>query len=290
MRMSTADVRSVEQRFYTGDYLSVSKVVPDDFTGEERIRVQHLVWRAKIHTGGAKDVATEASASSDTSAAIFKLYADQVLGVQEAVDESLALAEGSLADSVVAGHIAALILARNERFSEALALLEKFPEDFDALLLRGYIYLVKNDIEDARELVEGARKWSQDHVCFNLVEAWTCLRNVDDSQAQKAYYIFEENASQLPTARSHLGEAIAQLELRRFPEAKESIKEALTGLDPVYDDILATALAAAIIQGTDSEVTEYTKELEQQGASSAAVLDIRSKSELFDSIVAKYSA
>lgn len=289
--MSTADLRSVEQRFYTGDYAAVANnVLAADFKGEEASRVQQLVWRAKIQTGKASDVATEAAASSEPSAPVFKIYAEQVLGKQDAVEEALALTSEPSPEPAVVGHIVSLILARSDRYSEALSLLEEFPQDFDALLLRGYLYLSRNNVEDARSLVEGARKWSQDHVSFNLVEAWTCLRNVDENQAQKAYYIFEENASQIPTARSHLGEAISQLELLRFPEAKESIKESMNGLDTVSEDILATALAATIIQGTDSEITEYTKKLEEQGIASSAVADVKAKSELFDSIITKYSS
>jgi len=69
---------------------------------------------------------------------------------------------------------------------------------------------------------------------------------------QGAFYIYEELAqSTSATAKSLLGQAVAEIQLGRLPEAESTLKQALEK-DPQNADILANAIVCATLSGKDS--------------------------------------
>jgi coatomer subunit epsilon len=76
---------------------------------------------------------------------------------------------------------------------------------------------------------------------------------------QGAYYIYEELAqSASSTSKSLLGQAVAEIQLGRLPEAEATLKQALEK-DPQDADVLANAIVCATLAGKDSsEYFRYT--------------------------------
>lgn len=76
---------------------------------------------------------------------------------------------------------------------------------------------------------------------------------------QGAFYIYEELAqSTSASPKSLLGQAVAEIQLGRLPEAESTLKQALEK-DPQNADILANSIVCAILSGKDS--TSYLKYL-----------------------------
>ena len=74
---------------------------------------------------------------------------------------------------------------------------------------------------------------------------------------QGAFYIYEELAqSTSSSAKSLLGQGVAEIQLGRLPEAESTLKHALEK-DPQNADILANAIVCATLSGKDS--SQYFK-------------------------------
>jgi coatomer protein complex subunit epsilon len=70
---------------------------------------------------------------------------------------------------------------------------------------------------------------------------------------QGAFYIYEELAqSSSASAKSLLGQAVAEIQLGRLPEAESTIKQALEK-DPQNADILANVVVCATLSGKEFE-------------------------------------
>lgn len=278
-----SQIQSMEHALYTGDYGSVVSVNVQGLDSEDQQRAWLLIRRAEIASGKAS-LAAENLDNSLVSKAL-AVYAEQTLGNGSdlAHGASEIAAEAVQKRDWAALHISALVLAGEDKIPEALAVLENHEQSLDCAMLQVYLYIALGDVEKASSVTENMRKWANDHVAFNLCEAWVALRE-NGSAAQKAYYIFEENNGFKQTARSHTGEAVAQLELLRLPEAAESIRRALE-LDDTAEDALATSAAIEAAQGKAPDSLARLQQLPK----SHIVQDIKDKDALFDRVVKKYA-
>lgn len=117
-----------------------------------------------------------------------------------------------------------------------------------------------------------------------------------EESMQGAYYIYEELAqSSTSSAKSLLGQAVAEIHLNRLPEAEATLKQALEK-EPQNPDILANAIVCATSLGNDTapymkyvyfRVLTYISAL--MGTDHQLVKDLKEKSALFDSAAASYS-
>ena len=273
----------LEQSFYTGDYTSVVTADVESLESpEERHKASLLQYRARIAQGKAKEVSAELVSSTDPALALVKVYADAVDGSSNSIEAAAKIASTSPDDNDVK-LLTGLIFARGGRYEDALRILSTHENSLECTLLIVYIYLTLNRVNDAVKVVSETRKWAGDHLLYNLAEAWTCLRQGDD-KAQKAFYIFDELNSTRETARSSLGQAVSQLVLRRFPEADEDLRRARE-IDGTSEDVLATSVALAVIQGQPQD--EFRT---QVYLVSSAGIDYKEKSELFDKVAQKYAS
>ncbi|PRT53152.1 putative coatomer subunit epsilon [Wickerhamiella sorbophila] len=274
---------SLEQSFYTGDYKAVIETDLEAIADpEENFKAQLLHARARIADGKAKEVSAALTSSNDSVWALVKVYADSVATGVDGTDKAVDIVESDRDNNYVK-LLGGLIFARAGELEKALALLKTHESSLECVLLTVQILLMQGRVEEAVVLVNETRKWANDHLLYNLAEAWTCLFQ-NKEQVQKTYYIFEELSGSHPTARTYLGETIAQLKLLRFPEASESLRQAVA-LSPDSDDVLATNIALALIQNEDAQ--EFRDNL---GKTSLPANALREKSELFDRVVQKYQS
>lgn len=264
-------VINVEQAFYTGDYNAVieSKIEDSD-------RVRELQARAFI--------------LSDRISEALELISQKATSVNEALRffaenkvENVHMLLTSDSDSATR-HIVALALARAGEYDHALEVLAKCTNNLDAVYLKVHIYLLQNNVKAAQGEIDAARSWANDHIIFNIAEALLCLRN---NSAQKAFFIYEENNSLVPTAASSLGEMVAQTLLHRFPEAEQAKAQLAENTD---EAVAVSSLALDLIQGKSAESDEARTLLRKsQYTNSALVNDMKEKERLFDEAVAKFN-
>lgn len=117
-----------------------------------------------------------------------------------------------------------------------------------------------------------------------------------EESMQGAYYIYEELAqSSTSSAKSLLGQAIAEIHLNRLPEAEATLQQALDK-EPQNVDILANAIVCVTSLGKD--IVPYMKYLLSKtltnfstlmGKDHQLVRDLKEKSALFDSAAANYT-
>lgn len=244
---------------------------------EENDRVKQLQIRALLAVGRTSEALLRINKESEPVYAALRAFANKSASEAEGV-----AAQGSLNDAAL--HIIALTYAAGGDTSKALDVLEQTNQSLDCSLLKVHILLSLNRLADAQHIVDETRPWANDHVVFNIAEALASLRSTDG--AQKAFFIFEENNSLHKAPVSSLGESVAQLELRRFPEASESISHALTSES---DAAIVTALALALIQGERSDAESLRSKLQlAKYTKSPYVSDLREKEEAFSRICAKF--
>lgn len=261
-----------EHAFYTGDFFSVLHAnIP------ESERVNELQIRALLAVGQNETALARISAGHGD---VYTAFAALVSKSRAELDS---LPVDSFSD--VAKHIVALKHAILGEVPRALEILQTTGENLDASLLKVHLLLATNQDAAARDAVKGMRQWANDHVAFNVAEALYSLRQ--NETAQKAFFIFEENNSMLPTANSSLGEGVSQAKLRRFPEAALPMAEALKSGS---EAAVISSLALALAQGNISEAADLRTTLQlEKFQQSPAVLDLKEKEEAFDRVLAKFA-
>lgn len=149
------------------------------------------------------------------------------------------------------------------------------------------IRLSQNRLDLAIKEVSTAKRWAQDSLLVNLAESWVGLR-VGGEKYQQAYYVYEELA-QAPgssTARTLIGQAVAELHLGRVEEAEVALQQALQKA-PADPDALANMLVLETIVG--KEDAGGLAALRNADPDHPLLVDLDEKSSLFDKAAAKYT-
>lgn len=280
-----SDLARLELAFYSGEYAHVLAASESQFDETEASRLRLLKQRALIEEGRGHEVVESLQGATNPSSRIVRAYALHRLGDVTAIDEvDRVIAE--CAGNDVVKHLGALCLVREGREDDALSLLASHRNSLDCVLLTVYIYLKQNRVDEAASLISAARSWADDHLVFCLGEAWVALGE-GAAGAQNASYVFEENNNSAPTALGYLGEAIAQLQLKRVPEAAQALKKAQKLGSP--EDVMLFAAALAIVRSAESDERQAIAAKLGEFKDSAIAEDFAAKSALFDKIVIKYA-
>uniref|UniRef100_A0A060TEV6 Coatomer subunit epsilon n=1 Tax=Blastobotrys adeninivorans TaxID=409370 RepID=A0A060TEV6_BLAAD len=286
----SGELFSIQQAYYIGDYQGVLAIDTTNFSDKAKEPANVLAARAKIRLGRANEV-TESDASSP-GLAIVQAYAQYSLAkksggnTKQAVESASKIIEQAGKSDSNVQYLGGIILASEGKVDEALELLKNHEGSLECVSLIIHLYLAQNRVEDARKEAEGAKRWAQDNIVYNLAEAWTDLR-LNGEHSQSAYYIYQELTGGAPTAKSLVGQAVAHLQQGQFPEAEEELKEALQ-LDPENAEALANSIALAIVSGKDYADLETKLETVQKDHPS--LVDLKAKEDLFSKVVEKYAA
>ncbi|KAK9472400.1 coatomer epsilon subunit-domain-containing protein [Dipodascopsis tothii] len=285
---------TIHNLFYQGSYKEVLLQPLSGYSDTTAVQARIYHLRAKIALGDAATVLEELEHDDDieTSAG---LQAVKALALYKAGEEedAVELAE-SLADSPAVGDdetvlvLSATVLQLAGRTEDALSVLSKHQGSLAAVALVVQIRLTQNRTDLALKEIVQAKKWGQDNLLVNLAEAWVGLQ-VGGDKYQDAFYIYEELA-QAPSsanARAFIGEAIANIQLGRLPEAEDAINSALER-EPTGGDVLANAIVLATLVGKD--YTPHLGGLKTAHPDHALLADLGEKSQLFDSLATQYSA
>lgn len=275
---------TIQQAFYNGDYNQVVTVDISGFKDSNKLKASVLVARAKIYLGKAKQVSAELSGNKDLE--IVREYANYTEGRKDALSNiEKIIAEES--NNEIVQFMGGLTLAAEKRYNDALMLLGNHEGSLECISLIVQIYLIQNRVDLAMKQVQEAKKIAQDNIVFNLSEAWVNLRKGGQDNCQSAYYIFDELSSGgIPTVKSLVGQAVAELQMGRIPEAEQSLAQA-GQLDAENPDVLCNSIVAATLAGKD--VLDLESKLEHVQKDHPSLVDLEEKAQLFDKIIAKYN-
>jgi len=277
------ELYQIRSAFYTGNYQTVVDESVDNLTRSDE--AQLYKYRARIEIGEAETVAAEMQEVGTTGAGfeVVRAFADYRSGKKEkAVADIEELIQADSDDDTVQV-IGATVLFLEGRTDEALELLSKHENNLEAVALIIQIRIAQHNLEAAEKELNATKSWAQDSMLAQLAEAWVNLAKGGEG-VQGAYYIYEELAqSASSTSKSLLGQAVAEIQLGRLPEAEATLRQALEK-NPQDADVLANAIVCATLAGKDS--SEYFSAL--KGKDHPLVRGLEEQSALFDSAAANY--
>jgi len=99
--------------------------------------------------------------------------------------------------------------------------------DLECVALTAQIQLSLNRADLAQKTLEAAKKWADDALLLQLVEAWVSLRTIPPNYNSSYYTFLELTTVPSPSATLLVNRAIAQLAQGHTPEAEGSLGEAL---------------------------------------------------------------
>ncbi|CAO3684910.1 unnamed protein product [Rhizopus stolonifer] len=201
------------------------------------------------------------------------------------------LEEGSNRINSVVQVSVATILVHAGRLDDALKTLHSRQRKFKCSALVVQIYLQLDRLDLARNEVASVKKWAEDALQLQLLEAWLDLR-IGGDKYQEAYYIYEEFAQSntAQTAKVLNGQAVANIALGRYPEAESLLLEA-QNKDNDNPDTLINLITCSTLTGKSQEVVNrYTSQLREVDPKHPYLQELDLKSSLFDRCASRYSA
>lgn len=276
---------TLRQQFFTAQYDKVGSIEAESYFEESREIAREYKLRSLLALGKYDQVLDAVSGGNDEFSKTFTLYTNFLKG--EDVSQDFDLLISSSYHSWIVQILGSFYLVQNERFDEAITLLQRHENSLECVLLLTQLYIHQNKLDLTKKEVSQASEYAQDSIIFNLAEAY--LNSVENGESLRgALYFFEELSHTNPSYRSLIGQLVLNLQLHQFPEAEEIFRQ-LDELEGVNDDVLANQVSYASIIGDEELVEKKRQELQKLNPNHPTIVDYNEKNELFDSIVAKYS-
>jgi len=162
--------------------------------------------------------------------------------------------------------------------------------DLECVALIVHIYLSISRADLAKKEYEAAKKWADDSLLIQMIEATIGLA-VGSKTLQTAQYIYAEQASAPGSSENAAiitAKAVAQIMLGQYSEAEATLNEALI-VDPKYDEALASQVTLAELRGKSSDSETALSLLEATHPEHPLVKDILDKASSFDELAANFT-
>jgi len=162
--------------------------------------------------------------------------------------------------------------------------------DLECVGLIVHIYLSISRADLAKKEYEAAKKWADDSLLIQIIEATIGLA-VGSKTLQTAQYIYAEQASapgSSDNAAIITAKAVSQIMLGQYSEAEATLNEALV-VDPKYDEALAAQVTLAELRGKSSESETALSLLEATHPEHPLVKDVLGKAASFDELAANFT-
>ncbi|KAK7204128.1 putative coatomer subunit epsilon [Myxozyma melibiosi] len=285
----SGELFAIHNLFYQGAYKEVLDHSTAGYSDSAQLQCRIYKYRAQIALGSAttvieelEDTEGQAALAAVKALALFK--AGEVESSLEIVQELVETAAEDANVQVLGG----IVLYLAGKAEDALLLLSQHEDNLAAVALIVQIRLAQNKIDQAAKEVVLAKRWGQDNMLVNLAEAWVDL-SLGGDKYQDAFYIYEE-LTQTPSssnARTFVGQAIADIQLGRYPEAEDAINSALER-DESSSEVLVNAIILFTLLGRD--YSQYEETLKAKDPNNAFLTDYEDKSALFDTCAAQYTS
>ncbi|KAI0654093.1 coatomer epsilon subunit-domain-containing protein [Cubamyces menziesii] len=310
--MDSPELYHVKQQFTLGAYKSlVDLTLPDpdspDYTPT-------LVYQARAHLALDSPSAAYSQIPKDTENVALKAVAALAHFVEAESDSSkeaerdAALEElrdlcveieGDDADATewekgTARVLAGTAFARAGEIEEALETLGAGTDtrNLEAVGYTVQIYLSINRPDLARKEFERAKRWAEDDLLLQQIEASIGLATGRDAYADAHAYFTEQLANpSLTSPRLLTARGVARLLRGEVQAAKSDLEEAQTqmGGKPDAETLGAQVVAAGLGSAKSADADQLFSQLSAEHPGFPLVLDIERKAHLFDELAAKFA-
>ncbi|KAI0924526.1 hypothetical protein AcW2_005395 [Taiwanofungus camphoratus] len=304
--MDSSDVYHIKQQFILGAYKSLIDLTLPDSTSLDYTPI--LVYQCRAHIALNNPAAVSTLVPSNTENIALKAVAGLaryvVAGAAEkdaALEELRDLCveiEGEDLDAtekekgmvrVLAGTAFALA-GEVEEALETLAVGTN-TENLEAVALTVQIYLSISRPDLARKEFDRAKRWAEDDLLLQLIEASIGLVTGRDAYADCSSFYTEQLAN--PSLSSpHLltARGVTRLLRGEVPAAKSDLEEAVAQQDGKADAETLAALTVVAGLGTAKlvDAEQLFSKLSSEYPSYPMVVDVGQKAELFDELCAKF--
>ncbi|KAG8821190.1 hypothetical protein FRC19_008190 [Serendipita sp. 401] len=304
--MDSLDLFHIRQKYYLGSYGPLQAAeVPDKSSPDYQ---PTLLFKARALVQSDPDGALALLPTDDVSlpsrtvrslAGYFKAKQDDDEDAREkSLDELRDLCvevegeEVNEEDKTLVRSIAAVAFVHEGENEEALETLGAgtSSHNLEGIALMVQLYLSMNRIDLAQKEFEKAKSWAEDDMLLQLIEATLNLASGANSYSN-THSFYSEQAHNPSLASSHLLAANGLTHLLRgeLPEAHSSFVEALK-LNGKESTALAGKAISEWLSGDATKAEASFQELEEKSSQYPMVNELSEKSELFDSLVSKYTA
>ncbi|KAG8957985.1 hypothetical protein FRC03_009560 [Tulasnella sp. 419] len=164
--------------------------------------------------------------------------------------------------------------------------------DLECVQLIIHAYLLINRPDLARKEYEAAKKWADDSILLQMIEASLSMFT-GGQPLETASYIYAEQASapgSSTNASILTSRALTAILMGVYGEAENELNEALS-VDPKFDDALAAKVVLAELSGkSKTEVEGIFSKLQEANPDHPLVQDLFDKADIFDKAAAQFTA
>jgi len=111
-----------------------------------------------------------------------------------------------------------------ERYDDALKLLERYPKNLECNALTIQTYLSLHRPELAQQTLDAMKAYAEDHIICQLAECWVNLFT-PSGKYQTAFYTLEELGGSVPSNPILNAQAVSHMSQGRFQEASSLLQE-----------------------------------------------------------------
>ncbi|KAH6915986.1 coatomer complex protein [Coprinopsis sp. MPI-PUGE-AT-0042] len=302
--MESSELYHVKQQFILGAYKSISQLsLPEESSPDY---IPTLLYKARslialgnpkaaldLIPGSTENVALKAVASLARYVAAGGDDTAKEAALEELRDLSVEIegddAEGSPRDNALVRVVAGTAFARAGEVEEALETLGTETEDLEAVAVIVQVYLSINRPDLAKKQFDRSKKWAEDDLLLQLIESNIGLVSGKDSFSNSQSFYSEQLANPSMTSPHLLtARGVTRLLRNEIQEAKSDLEESLLQQPEDAETLAAIVVAGGLGALKKDETEAHWSRLASEHPNHPLVLDVNTKSQLFDDLVGKF--
>ncbi|KAM5544191.1 hypothetical protein V8D89_001851 [Ganoderma adspersum] len=305
--MESSELYHIKQQFHLGAYKSlVDLTLPDPSSPDY---TPTLIYKARAQIALGSTAAAAALIPADTESLALKSIASlaryvgasgddaREASLEELRDLSVEIegedGEATAWEKGVVRVLAGTAFARAGEIEEALEVLGagNDTQNLEAVAYAVQVYLSISRPDLARKELERAKRWAEDDLLLQRIEACVGLATGKDAYAD-AHSFYAEQLANPSLSSPHLltARGIARLLRGEVPAAKSDLEEAVSQLGGKPDaETLAAQVVAAGVGAKSADADQLFSKLSTEFPEHPLVTDYRQKEALFDELAAKFT-
>ncbi|KAK2463513.1 hypothetical protein APHAL10511_004264 [Amanita phalloides] len=302
--MDSVKLYHVKQQFILGAYKSlVDMPLPDasssDYTSMLLYKARAYIALNDPHSALELTAKCEENIAVRSASALARYVAvdddaDNDAALEELRDLAVEIegddSEGSSREKALVRVLVATACVRAGELEEALETLGTDTEDLEAVALLVQVYLAINRPDLGRRQFDRSKKWAEDDLLLQLIESTIGLVTGKDGYLNSSSFYTEQLANPSLTSPHLLtARGIARIMRNEFQEAKSDLEESLEQQNGDAETLAALCVAASLAASRKQEAEDLWVRLSTEQPTCPLVLDVSTRSEMFDHAAAKYN-
>jgi len=298
--MESSDLYYIKQQFTLGAWKSLTALTTDSSSPDH---APTLIYQARAYIAlGAPEEALKILSTEEPSLSIRAVRAlakyvakdDVEKALEELRDLCVEIEEEGVdeKENSLVRVLAGTAFAREGEVEEALETLGagSSTENLDAVALIVQIYLSINRVDLAKKEFDRARKWAEDDLLLQQIEASIGLLTGKDSYANPhSFYVEQLHNPSLSSAHLLASRGVTHLLRGEIPEAQSDFAAAAKEGGSVAGDALAGSVVAADLGGPKANVDALWSRLQSECPDHPLVTSLAKKDAEFDELAAKFT-